>query len=196
MDARLRADDRLAAFLGYTDGTDSPTPTSRLIVGTVTPDTLDHIAAEHDLTLVATGKGGLADAFTTDNDRTPYTDPQRRLLTVTATGLPADHVFPGRRHVPGVNNALLSLHEEGEVFAGPYLHKDGIASWVLLAWARPGTATEDSFRQASDAASALKILQDLHRRVFPDVADDLDQLRVIDTDPHSWLTGAVTPRVR
>jgi hypothetical protein len=202
VDARLRADDRLAAFLDIADTTGS-----RLIVDTVTPDSLDTIAATHDLTLVATGKGGLADAFTTDTDRTPYTEAQRYLLTVTATGLPSDHVFTGRTggtqddrltDVAGnpANNSLLSIHPEGEVFTGPYLHKDGLASWVLLAWARPGTATEQAFRSATDAASALKVLQDVHHSALPDIADDIDQLRLIEADPHSWLKGAVTPRVR
>lgn len=194
VDARLRADDRLGAFLDLADTTGS-----RFIVGAVAPADLDTIAADHDLTLIATGKGGLGDAFATDDDRTPYTEAQRYLLTVTASGLPADHLFADRPGIPGVNNALLSLHEEGEVFGGPYLHKDRADqddTWVLLAWAKPGTATEEAFRSATDAASALKVLQDLHHRAFPDLADDLDRLRVIESDPHSWLKGAVTPRVR
>jgi hypothetical protein len=191
VDARLRADDRLAAFLDLTGDTASAFHVTR-----VTPADLDRIAAEHDLTLVATGKGGLADAFTTDHERTPYPGPQRRVLTVTAAGLSSDHLFSGRAEVPGVNNALLSLHGEGEVFVGPYLHKDGIDAWVILAWAKPGTATEKAFAEATDAESSLRILQDLHHRVLPDVADDLDRLRPIDADPHSWLAGAVTPRVR
>lgn len=196
VDARLRADDRLAAFLDLTGDTAGDATGSAFHVTRVTPPDLDRIAADHDLTLVATGKGGLADAFTTDHERTPYPGPQRRVLTVTAAGLPSDHLFSGRAEVPGVNNALLSLHEEGEVFVGPYLHKDGIDAWVILAWARPGTATEQAFSEAADAESSLRILQDLHRRVLPDVADDLDQLRPIEADPHSWLAGAVTPRVR
>ncbi|WP_297004205.1 FAD-dependent oxidoreductase [uncultured Corynebacterium sp.] len=212
VDPRLRADDRLDAFLDLADpdkdkDTHQDATDSAFHVGTVTPTDLDRIAASHDLTLLATGKGGLADAFATDHDRTPYTGPQRRVLTVTATGLPSDHVFTGRTggeqsdrltDATGrpVNNALLSLHEEGEVFVGPYLHKDGLESWVILAWARPGTATEQAFAEATDAESALRILQDLHRRVLPDVADDLDLLRPVDADPHSWLKGAVTARVR
>jgi hypothetical protein len=202
VDARLRADDRLAAFLDL-----AGTTGNRFLVDPVTPDSLDTIAGTHDLTLVATGKAGLTDAFPTDTDRTPYTGPQRYLLTVTTTGLPSDHVFTGRTggtqadrltDTDGkpANNSLLSLHEEGEVFAGPYLHKDGLASWVLLAWAKPGTATEQAFRSTSDAASALQVLKDLHHREFPDIADDIDQLQPIETDPHSWLKGAVTPRVR
>ena len=202
VDARLRADDRLAAFLDL-----AGTTGNRFLVDPVTPDSLDTIAGTHDLTLVATGKAGLADAFATDTDRTPYTGPQRHLLTVTATGLPSDHVFTGRTggtqsdrltDTDGnpANNSLLSLHEEGEVFAGPYLHKDGLASWVLLAWAKPGTATEQAFHSTSDAASALQTLKDLHHREFPDIADDIDRLQPVESDPHSWLKGAVTPRVR
>lgn len=194
VDPRLRADDRLGEFLAESqDGTG--TGASRFILEDVTTDALDAVAAEHDLTFVATGKAGLADNFDTDSDRTPYDSAQRYLLTVTARGLPADHIFAGRGStVPG---GLLSLHEEGEVFVGPHLHKDGERdTWVILAWARPGTATEEAFRSAVDADTALDVLQDLHHRVFPDVAGDLDSLRPLDSDPHSWLKGAVTPRVR
>jgi hypothetical protein len=196
VDPRLRADDRLGEFLDGASG--------RFIVGDVTPDSLDSIAADHDLTFVATGKSGLAELFEVDADRTPYDAAQRHLLTVTARGLPADHVFRGRGStVPG---GLLSLHEEGEIFVGPHLHKDAAAgdpdgtegtdTWVILAWARPGTPTEEAFRSATSAPQALEILKDLHRREFPDVADDIDRLRPIGSDPHSWLKGAVTPRVR
>ncbi|AHW63175.1 Putative monooxygenase [Corynebacterium glyciniphilum AJ 3170] len=194
VDPRLRADDRLGEFL------DKAATTSRFIVDEVTPETLDTIAADHDLTFVATGKAGLADLFETDLERTPYDSAQRYLLTVTAHGLPVDHVFRGRGStVPG---GLLSLHEDGEIFVGPHLHKDGADSsddsddaWVILAWARPGTATEEAFRSATDAREALDVLQSLHHREFPDVAGDIDWLHPIDTDPHSWLKGAVTPRV-
>lgn len=202
VDPRLRADDRIGEFLRIADTTGG-----KFIIESVTPESLDRIAAAHDLTLVATGKGGLADLFEVDAQRTPYDGPQRYLLTVTASGLPVDHVFTGRatgpdggrlRDVSGreVNNGLLSIHEEGEVFAGPYLHKDGKDSWVLLAWARPGTDTERAFRSATDAASALQVLKDLHHRFFPDIAGDIDSLHPIAEDPHSWLSGAVTPRVR
>lgn len=201
VDPRLRTDDRLGEFLDNGAA-------SRFIVDEVTPESLDAIAAEHDVTFVATGKAGLADLFETDADRTPYDSAQRYLLTVTAHGLPVDHVFRGRGStVPG---GLLSLHEDGEIFVGRHLHKDSTGShddsdhnsdhvsddtWVILAWARPGTATEEAFRSATDAGEALDVLQALHHREFPDVADDIDRLHPIDADPHSWLKGAVTPRV-
>jgi hypothetical protein len=202
VDVRLRADDRIGEFLelAQSDTGDDSGPGGRFIVRNVTTDDLDTIAAEHDLTFVATGKAGLADLFETDTDRSPYTEPQRYLLTVTTHGLPVDHAFTGRNPHPG---GLLSIHAEGEVFVGPYLHKnwngepgntDG-DSWVLLAWARPGTATEEAFRSAENAQDALDVLKKLHRETFPEVADDIDQLTTIDTDEFSWLKGAVTPRV-
>ncbi|MGO3361754.1 MAG: styrene monooxygenase/indole monooxygenase family protein [Corynebacterium sp.] len=194
VDVRLRADDRLGEFLDEAGSTGS-----RFIVQGITPGDLDTVAAEHDLTFVATGKAGdgnLANIFETDTDRTPYTEAQRYLLTVTTHGLPVDHAFTGRNPNPG---GLLSIHGEGEVFVGRYLHKDldnnNGDSWVLLAWARPGTKTEEAFRSATDAQSALDVLKDLHRDVFPDVAEDIGKLQVIDTDRFSWLKGAVTPRV-
>ncbi|HIW90824.1 MAG TPA: monooxygenase [Candidatus Corynebacterium avicola] len=203
VDVRLRADDRIGEFLELAESDNGDTTGGQFIVQDVTTDSLDTIAAEHDLTFVATGKAGLADLFETDEERTPYTEPQRYLITVTTHGLPSDHVFAGRNTKPG---SLLSIHDEGEVFVGPYLHKDwngetdGTAntdgdSWVLLAWARPGTDTEEAFRSAENAQDALDVLKKVHRDNFPEVADDIDQLTTIDSDRYSWLKGAVTPRV-
>lgn len=196
VDVRLRADDRLGEFL---DETSAGTTSGAFIVREITAGDLDTIAACHDLTFVATGKTGgtgPASLFETDADRTPYDEAQRYLLTVTTHGLPVDHAFTGRNPNPG---GLLSIHPEGEIFVGRYLHKDrgnnGGNSWVLLAWARPGTATEQAFRSATDAQDALDVLKKLHHEQFPEVADDIDRLETIGTDPYSWLKGAVTPRV-
>ena len=60
---RLRADDRLARFLARG---------GKFKVRAVTLQNVDAIAAAVDLTLVATGKGGLASLFPVDPDRTVY----------------------------------------------------------------------------------------------------------------------------
>ncbi len=78
VDTRLKADERLTAFRERG---------GEFVVGPVTLELLDTIAAEHDLTLVATGRGGLSDLFPVDDARTVYDAPQRSLLTVTVKGL-------------------------------------------------------------------------------------------------------------
>lgn len=187
VDVRLRADDRIGKFLD--EG-------GRFAHRRVDDAELDSIAGEHDVTLVATGKGGLAERFPVDAERSPYTEPQRYLLTVTVrTADGSDVRFPGRTE--NDRSALLSIDpEDGEVFVGPYLHKDAGPSWVLLGFARFGSETEKAYRGAHDAASALDIFRAQHHRLFPDVAPQIETLDVIDSDEHSWLKGAVTPTVR
>lgn len=186
VDVRLRVDDRIGLF--------------RALGGTfahknVDAAALDTIAAEHDATLVATGKGGLADLFAVDDERTPYDEAQRYLLTVTVAAPAGEGVhFAGR--TDNERSALLSIDaDDGEVFVGPYLHKDAGASWVLLGFARYGSETEAAYRRATSAESALEIFRAQHHRVFPDVAPQIDRFTAIETDPHSWLSGAVCPTV-
>ena len=187
VDVRLRADDRIGQFLD--EG-------GAFVHETIDAAALDDIAGSHDATLVATGKGGLADLFAVDTDRTPYTEAQRYLLTVTVQPPAGEDVqFAGR--TDNERSALLSIDgEEGEVFVGPYLHKDAGASWVLLGFARFGTETEAAYRSATDAESALEVFRQQHRRLFPDVSPQIERFGTIASDPYSWLSGAVQPTVR
>jgi 2-polyprenyl-6-methoxyphenol hydroxylase-like FAD-dependent oxidoreductase len=188
VDVRLRADDRLGRFIEQ--GGD-------FRVESVTPDALDAIAASHDLTLVSTGKQGLSNLFAVDESRTVYQEPQTHLLTVNVTGLPHDErAFDYRSRVGWRHNLFTANATQGELFTGPMLHKDGGQSWVLLGFAKPGSDWQKRFAQASDAASALSIFKQLFHDYFPEDAAEIDKLRLIENDPHTWLKGAVTPTVR
>jgi hypothetical protein len=130
VDTRLKADERL---------TELQKRGGKFRVATVTPDSLDGIASEHDLTLVATGKGGLADIFRPDAQRTVYDAPQRSVLTVYVTGLGFGRDVFAHRGPAGSGHSLFSILEQGETYWGPYFHKDIGPSWAFLGWARPGT---------------------------------------------------------
>lgn len=78
VDTRLKVDERLGTFLERG---------GRFVVTAVTPESLDGVAAAHDLTLVATGRSGLAGLFGVDESRTVYDRPQRQLLMLTVSGL-------------------------------------------------------------------------------------------------------------
>lgn len=188
VDVRLRSDDRLGRFIER--GGD-------FRVETVTPEALDAIAASHDLTLVATGKQGLSDLFAVDEDRTVYKTPQRHLLTVNVAGLGYDgETFDYRSKVGWKHNLFTAHATEGEIFTGPLLHKEGGQSWVLLGFAKPGGDWQKRFAEASDPASALSIFKKVFHDYFPEDAAEIDKLQVIESDPHTWLKGAVTPTVR
>ncbi|MGV9827199.1 styrene monooxygenase/indole monooxygenase family protein [Gordonia sp. NPDC003429] len=188
VDLRLRADDRLARFLERG---------GRFEVEAVDPRRLDEIAGAHDLTLVATGKGGLSSLFPVDEARSHYREPQRRLLQVTLAGL--DH-GPGTfayRAAGGGAHSLFNLDSEnGEIFVGPFLHKDAGATWSFIVFAKPDGAWAPLFDDVTDAASARRAIVDIFAEWFPVDAPAVETLQVIDSDPYSWLTGAVTPTVR
>jgi hypothetical protein len=188
VDTRLKADERLTSFQERG---------GRFVVGEVTPETLDPIAAASDLTLVATGRGGLADLFAIDPVRTVYAAPQRHLLTVTVTGLGyGPEVFAHRSADGGAHSGFSILAEQGESWWGPYLHKDAGPSWAFLGWARPGSDWEKRFAVADSAESALRIVRDLYRDYIDWDLPEVLATQAISDDPHSWLKGAVRPVVR
>jgi len=188
VDVRLRADDRLARFLERG---------GKFEVRPVTLQDLDAIAGGGDLTLVATGKGGLSSLFPVDPDRTAYSEPQRHLLLATFKGLKnADGQF-AYRSSDGARHNWFNIHAEfGETFLGPYLHKDIGASWAFIGFAKPGSPWIELFNSVTDTQSARDVVVDLYATYFPEDAALIEQLQPLHEDRHSWLLGAVTPTVR
>ncbi|ADG78726.1 Monooxygenase OS=Tsukamurella paurometabola (strain ATCC 8368 / DSM / CCUG 35730 / CIP 100753/ JCM 10117 / KCTC 9821 / NBRC 16120 / NCIMB 702349 / NCTC 13040) OX=521096 GN=Tpau_2115 PE=4 SV=1 [Tsukamurella paurometabola] len=188
IDVRLRAYDRIRLF---------EQAGGRFIVDTVSPESLDTIAGQHDLTLVSTGKGGLSGLFPVDEARTVYRAPQRQLLAAAFAGLGhGDDVFTARGHGAGAHN-VFNLHtDHGEIWIGPYWHKDAGATWSVLGFAKPGGAWVERFNEVTDPQSALEVVVGIYRDYFPDDLPDIEKLRVIEEDRHPWLRGAVTPTVR
>jgi 2-polyprenyl-6-methoxyphenol hydroxylase-like FAD-dependent oxidoreductase len=188
VDTRLKADDRIRAFR-HIGGT--------FIVGSIDEESLDKVAASHDLTLVATGKGGLSTLFPRDPARSAFDAPQRSVLMLTVQGLEYGPDVFSHRSPSGGTHAAFSLNAaNGEAWWGPYLHKDVGPAWSFLGWARPGSEWERRFSAATSAESALEIIRDLHRDFLPWDLPEALEVRTIPEDPHSWLKGAVTPIVR
>ena len=188
VDTRLRADDRLERFLARG---------GKFQVRAVTPQDLDAIAADVDLTLVATGKGGLTSLFPTDAGRSAYAEPQRHLLLATFKGLQhADRQF-AYRSSDGGKHSWFTIHAEfGETYFGPYLHKDIGASWAFIGFAKPNSPWIKLFKSVTDTQSARDAVVELFATYFPEDAGLIEQLEPLHEDPHSWFLGAVTPTVR
>jgi flavin-dependent dehydrogenase len=188
VDTRLRADDRLARFLARG---------GKFQVRAVTPHDLDAIAADVDLTLVATGKGGLSSLFPADADRTTYSEPQRHLLLATFKGLDrADRQF-AYRSSDGAKHNWFNIHADfGEAFFGPYLHKDIGTAWAFIGFAKPGSPWIKLFKSVTDTQSARDVVVKLYATYFPEDAALIEQLQPLHEDRHSWFLGAVTPTVR
>ncbi|WP_043456800.1 styrene monooxygenase/indole monooxygenase family protein [Gordonia polyisoprenivorans] len=188
VDLRLRADDRLGRFLDRG---------GRFEVGHVDAARLDEIAGGHDVTLVATGKGGLSALFEVDESRTHYHEPQRRLLQVTLEGV--DHgpdTFAYRSREGGQHSLFNLDSDNGEIFVGPFLHKDAGSTWSFIVFAKPDGQWAPLIDNVVDARSARQTVLDIFEKFFPKDAPVVSRLQVIESDPYSWLTGAVTPTVR
>lgn len=117
------------------------------------------------------------------------------MLTVTGLGHGPD-VFAHRGPAGGQHNTFAISAEQGELWWGPYLHKDAGPAWSFLGFAKPGSDWERRFAGAHDAASAHQIVTDVHRDYVGWDLPEVSATRVIAADPHSWLRGAITPTVR
>jgi 2-polyprenyl-6-methoxyphenol hydroxylase-like FAD-dependent oxidoreductase len=189
VDARLKADDRIRRFIEL-GGT--------FKVEEIGVDKLDEIAAQNDLTLVATGKGGFKELFEIDKSRTVYSQPQRYLLSVTSlTGVAYDDKAFSYRTKAAWRHGLLNVHAaHGEIAIAPQFHKDRVQSWSILGFAKPNGEFKKRFDKASDAASALAIFKEIYREYFPEDFAQIDKFRLLESDPFAYLKGAVTPHVR
>jgi hypothetical protein len=137
VDTRLKVDDRIGEFLSRG---------GRFVVSVITADSLDDVAAAHDLTLVATGRAGLSELFAVDHFRTVYDKPQRSLLMLTVAGLGhGPDVFAHRGAKGGEHNTFAISSEQGELWWGPYLHKDaGPPGRSSASPSRAATGSSDS----------------------------------------------------
>jgi hypothetical protein len=168
---------------------------ARVVIRSVTPDALDDIAAQHDLTLVATGKGGLASVFERDPVRSVYDRPQRQLAMLIVRGVPTEgspfpHRIPG--HVPVGFNFYGDM---GECFWTPYYHKTAGRCWCMLVEAKQGKGLHmfESVRSAEDLLGVFRALVKTHAPWdWPSMKD----IELVPDDPLCWLTGSITPTVR
>lgn len=160
----------------------------RVIVEAVDVAKLDDIAAKHELTIVATGRGPLAELFPRDDARSVYSSPQRKLAMVIVTGASlrfADAPFP-----PAKFNLFATA---GEAFWIPYFHRDAGACWCLLFEAKAG-GPMDRFDDCKSADALVARSQEVIRDLIPWDADWAKEIKAADAD--GWLVGSVTPTVR
>jgi hypothetical protein len=158
-----------------------------LFIEKVNMERLDQIAAEHDLTIVAAGKGALSDVFPVDEARSLYTAPRRHLSMVNVTSANDQRDY---RCLPA---RYYELPTAGETVWTPYYHKDIGPSWNLFCEARPGGPL-DRFREAKTGEEVLARFKDLIKEVYPwdwEWAKDMTL-----SDPNGWLTGEITPTIR
>lgn len=168
--------------------TDLEAAGGRVVVEAIDVARLDAIAAAHELVIVATGRGPLAELFPRDEARSVYAAPQRRLAMAIVTGGP--EAASGGAFVPAKLNLLAPA---GEMFWIPYLHRDHGACWSLLLEAKPG-GPMDRFGDCKTGEAVVARARQVIAELMPWNAADAKDLEL--ADPDGFLVGAVTPAVR
>jgi 2-polyprenyl-6-methoxyphenol hydroxylase-like FAD-dependent oxidoreductase len=168
--------------------TDLAAAGGRIVIGKVDAERLDAIAAQHELVLVATGRGPLAELFPRNAERSVYDRPQRKLAMMIVTG--AMQGVPGVPFLPVKFNFFAPF---GEVFWAPYYHRDHGATWCMLFEAREGGPL-DRFDGCRTGHEVVAIAKAAIAELMPWDAAWAANLEL--ADPNGWLLGAVTPTVR
>jgi hypothetical protein len=160
----------------------------KIVIESVTVARLDEIAAQHDLTIVAAGKGELTQLFERDEARSVHREPQRAVAMVIVEGpvLKRDEMpFVGVK-----NNILEGI---GEAVWLPYFHRDVGPCWNLIFEAKPG-GPMDVFKTAKTGADALAAARYVIETLVPWDAEWAKGMKL--ADELGWLAGSITPTVR
>lgn len=160
----------------------------RLVIQQVEPATLDTIAADHDLAIVAAGRAALCNLFERDAARSIYGEAQRRLAMVIVTGCP-----PHFAEAPFRPVRFDFLGTDGEVFFVPYYHKNVGASWNILVEAKPGSRM-DRFQDIRDGDALVERVKNIVSELFPWDRGFVRDMKL--ADGNGWLIGSVVPAVR
>jgi hypothetical protein len=159
----------------------------RIEIESVTVARLDEIAAAHDLTIVAAGKGELTQLFERDDERS-LREPGRNVAMVIVTGPALE-----RDDMPfcGVKNNI--IEGVGEAVWIPYFHRDAGPCWNLIFEAKPG-GPMDVFLDAKTGADALAAAGRVIETLVPWDVEWARGMKL--ADELGWLAGRITPTVR
>ncbi|MCD6040258.1 MAG: flavin oxidoreductase [Gammaproteobacteria bacterium] len=155
-----------------------------LVVEEVDLSKLNAIAQHHELTIVATGKGQIGEAFSRDDTRSRFTTPQRILTCLYVKNMkPMRDSFGVRGNIiPGV----------GEYFTMPGLTHNGHCQMMLF----EGLPTRefDCWDKISSPAEQLQQAKLLLTKFLPWEAECCHD--IVLTDENATLKGAYTPIIK
>jgi|SRR5690242_20468006 len=157
-----------------------------VVVASLQAGDVARLSADYGLMVVASGRGSLTEMFPRDPARSPYSQPQRRLVGAFCRGLEL------------VDRVVYTISPgNGEIFQAPFTTFDARVCSVLFEGI-PGQAFEPLMQQRYEdnpskfEATMLEIIQrhapPIYNRVKP---SEFGVLRPLDI-----LQGAVTPTVR
>ncbi|CAL9593294.1 Styrene monooxygenase StyA [Nocardiopsis dassonvillei] len=157
----------------------------RLVRHRVRPGELAGLAAEYELVVVATGRGGLAEVFPRDAARSPHEAPQRSLALVYAAG--------AAPHPDGPSLSRTAVPGAGEVFSLPVLSLNGPCD-ALMVEAVPGGPLDRPLPATAPSGDVLEHLLRVVRLHAPWEYERFAAARP--ADPMAALTGGYAPAVR
>jgi hypothetical protein len=157
-------------------------------IGSLDATDVARLSARHELMVVASGRGSLTEMFPRQPERSPYTAPQRRLMSGLFRGV----AFP---EPMGVAFNISPGH--GEVFQAPFLSFAGRVCSILVEAVPGGEIERIVDQQYDDNPAAFEAtLLDLLRQHAPRVYERVDRQAFGLTRPLDLLQGAITPTVR
>jgi hypothetical protein len=156
--------------------------------GALNASDVTRLSTEHDLMVIASGRGSLTELFPRLPERSPYTTPQRRLMSGLFRGV-------AMAEPSGVSFNISPGH--GEIFQAPFFSFAGHVCSILVE-AVPGGELERLTEQRydDDPAGFEATLLDLLRQHAPRVYERIDRRTFGLTRPLDLLQGAITPTVR
>ena len=159
-----------------------------VVIEDVTMARLEEIAAAHELTIVAAGRGPVAKLFPRDEKRSTYTQPPRLLAMVNIVG-----VKMGLDYCPFLPVKFNFFGKYGECFWVPWYHKERGQGWSLVFEAKED-GPMDQFRGTKTGEQALEIAKKVTREMAPWDAGWMKAAEL--ADENAWLVGSFTPEVR
>jgi len=159
-----------------------------VVLGAIQPDDVRRLSVEHDLVVVATGRGRLAELFPRMPERSPYGQPQRRLFAGLFEGI--------QRSEPNTLAFTISPGH-GEIFSAPFFTFGGLMHNLLIEGIPGGGFQALMDRRYEDNPRAFEAaLLDVVREHAPTVYERIDRRRFKLTRPVDQHKAAITPTVR
>ncbi|MDQ4122946.1 MAG: monooxygenase [Acidobacteriota bacterium] len=167
---------------------DFATRGGKIVIGELQANDVARLSEQHDLMVVASGRGSLKEMFPRDAQRSPFTEPQRRITGAFFRGLDfTDPIGVVYNVSPG----------NGEIFQAPFT-TFGQRVCSILIESIPGGAFDviSNMRYADDPKKFESTVLDLVRRHAPMIYERINLKEFGVLRPEDILQGAITPTVR
>ncbi len=155
-------------------------------------DALEHIAASHDLLVVAAGRGVFSDIFAVDESKMEFEEPQRQVAMFYTRGANMHAQLDSDRAERRITRYSV-VAGVGEVIMAPFLSKSGEEHHYVQFEGVPGQGM-DMFDPRGDVteqyAKGLRWLEEHHPAIYELVADSSL------TPEAEWVCGRILPTVR